>query len=709
MQVQEYTLRERILELELEVNERVLLGWILRNSFIVLRMYFVFWFNEDLQLGNLKFVPKGERDEVFGMKIPNELITDDIMRAPYYKGYLEMVAKHERKIAAEKEGGKKKTATKADKSVKHAPAKQAKPATAKQPNPKPHVDEPDEEQAQPKPEPKPQEATRPLSVVEDKGKEIATEEQAAQSLLALHAPKRRNAEIGADTDTVISEGDIEILNIGEEQGEDVDNKAGPDPVQSYVALVGPNPEPIHDDFVAKVYPKVYEILKFPADKQVVLEDPLSSSRTLSSMKNLDDTYTFGDEFFNDKSTKDELGKQNVDAKVVSMVTILIHQASTSVPPLSTPIIDLSPLKPVAYPLLKPFIAATTETTTTTLQLPPPPQQQSITDSELVARVTALKKKFSDLEQKSQTLDDTTQNLRSRVFTLELRDLPHKINQTVMKLSMRDDFLAEKDKSQKRRRNDQDPPPPPPDSDLTIKKRHDSDASGSKQPPAPQYGIVHQMILQKDMKEKLSKSDLEGPAFKLLTDQVDLVNPEGHRLVPDVSKPLPVGGPPARMIDLSISKLKADNYPDFGLEELVPSLWIESEHDYNISAAYGITHWRIKTFERYDYAYLREIVICRADYNEYKILEADFKNLHPNDFEDLYLLHLQGKLNHLSGSDKVHIYNAINMWIRNIVITQREEDLQLEVIRKILILLNQDGMLWTFYSKKITPLLASRGL
>nr|GEY18411.1 hypothetical protein [Tanacetum cinerariifolium] len=198
------------------------------------------------------------------------------------------------------------------------------------------------------------------------------------------------------------------------------------------------------------------------------------------------------------------------------------------------------------------------------------------------------------------------------------------------------------------------------------------------------------------KKKLSKSNLEGQAFKvvrsfyennislqfqmevyhrLLTDQVDLVNPKGHRLVPDVSKPLPLRGPPARKDALSISMLKAANYPDFGLEELVTSLWIDSEHDYNISAAYVRSHMQIlsvisiKTFERYGYAFLREIVIRKADYNEYKISEADFKNLHPNDFEDLYLLHLQGKLNHLPGLDKVHLYNAINLLIRNIVIKQ----------------------------------------
>ncbi|GJR97039.1 hypothetical protein Tco_0269213 [Tanacetum coccineum] len=194
---------------------------------------------------------------------------------------------------------------------------------------------------------------------------------------------------------------------------------------------------------------------------------------------------------------------------------------------------------------------------------------------------------------------------------------------------------------------------------------------------------------------------------LLTDQIDLLNPEGNRVVHDISKPLPLGGPPGQVIiktqyffnkdleylvscdkerrnALSISKTKAAYYPDFGLEELVPSLWIESERDYDISAAYVRSHIKIlsvvslKTFSRYGYTYLKEIVLRRADYKEYKISEADFKNLHLNNFEDMYLLHLQGKLNHLSRADKVHQFNAVNLWIRNIVIRQRLEDLQLSI-------------------------------
>ncbi|GJZ10441.1 hypothetical protein Tco_0545200 [Tanacetum coccineum] len=89
---------------------------------------------EDFKLGNLKFVPKGEVDEVFGMPIPNELISNNIKNAPYYNAYLEMVAKHDPKVAAEKEGKKKTASTKQPKS-KSATEKLSKPAPAAKPKP----------------------------------------------------------------------------------------------------------------------------------------------------------------------------------------------------------------------------------------------------------------------------------------------------------------------------------------------------------------------------------------------------------------------------------------------------------------------------------------------------------------------------------------------------------------------------------------------
>nr|GEY75591.1 hypothetical protein [Tanacetum cinerariifolium] len=113
-----------------------------------------------------------------------------------------------------------------------------------------------------------------------------------------------------------------------------------------------------------------------------------------------------------------------------MVTVPIHQASSLVPSLSTPIIDLSPPKLVPATTHAPIFTATTMPTTTTYPLPPPPPQQSTSDFELAARVAALEQKLAAFKENSKTLDNTTQNLRSRVFTLELWDLPYNIDQIV---------------------------------------------------------------------------------------------------------------------------------------------------------------------------------------------------------------------------------------------------------------------------------------
>nr|GEX85451.1 hypothetical protein [Tanacetum cinerariifolium] len=55
----------------------------------------------------------------------------------------------------------------------------------------------------------------------------------------------------------------------------------------------------------------------------------------------------------------------------------------------------------------------------------------------------------------------------------------------MERAQRDQFIAEKDKSHKRRRDNQDPPPPPSDLDISKRRRHGTDASGSSQSQAPQ--------------------------------------------------------------------------------------------------------------------------------------------------------------------------------------------------------------------------------
>ncbi|GJX81712.1 hypothetical protein Tco_0331193 [Tanacetum coccineum] len=90
---------------------------------------------DDCSLGNLKFIPKGELDEVFGIFIPKNLITDVIRNSEYYYKYLDMAARKpcQATIVTVKEGGKKKKAPPGGKSKKPAPAKQ--PAIAKQTKP----------------------------------------------------------------------------------------------------------------------------------------------------------------------------------------------------------------------------------------------------------------------------------------------------------------------------------------------------------------------------------------------------------------------------------------------------------------------------------------------------------------------------------------------------------------------------------------------
>nr|GEU54691.1 retrovirus-related Pol polyprotein from transposon TNT 1-94 [Tanacetum cinerariifolium] len=89
---------------------------------------------EDLRLGNLKFISKGKVKEVFGMPIPNELISNNIRNTPYYNAYLEMVVKHDRKIATE-HGGKKKPATTKQPKPKLAKEILSKPTSVPKPEP----------------------------------------------------------------------------------------------------------------------------------------------------------------------------------------------------------------------------------------------------------------------------------------------------------------------------------------------------------------------------------------------------------------------------------------------------------------------------------------------------------------------------------------------------------------------------------------------
>ncbi|GJR95422.1 hypothetical protein Tco_0267596 [Tanacetum coccineum] len=281
-----------------------------------------------------------------------------------------------------------------------------------------------------------------------------------------------------------------------------EDQTRPNPGQSHVALAGPDPEPMHDDFVATVYPQVHESLKHTTEEHVHLDNPLSSSGTLSSMKNLEDNFTFSDQFINDKPTKEDPGKSNMETKVESMVTVPIHQASSSIPPLSTPVIDLTPSKPVSSTIQEPIFTATTEMTTTTLPLPPPPPQQSSSDPDLASQLRDLSHKINQTV--NEVIKEAVQTALQAPLRDRFKDLPeadmkeilhqwmfengsykshpeHKALYEALEVSMdRDNQEALHETlttSRKRHQDEQDPPSRPPKrSDQSNKMRHDSDAS-----------------------------------------------------------------------------------------------------------------------------------------------------------------------------------------------------------------------------------------
>nr|GEX39328.1 hypothetical protein [Tanacetum cinerariifolium] len=162
----------------------------------------------------------------------------------------------------------------------------------------------------------------------------------------------------------------------------------------------------------------------------------------------------------------------------------------------------------------------------------------------------------------------------------------------------------------------------------------------------------------------------------------------------------------------ITELKSQDLegPAFEIVKMLPDqFWINEECKYDIAAMYGISHWwfqrqrfyidrhtsegdrntvkthmrilsvvRIEVFSMYGYDYMKKIVLRRADLNEHIIVERDFKYLYPSDFEDQYLLNLQGHLNHLPPKYKRILSTAANQWIKQLVIRQRVEDFQLGI-------------------------------
>nr|GEW76484.1 hypothetical protein [Tanacetum cinerariifolium] len=554
-------------------------------------------------------------------------------------------------------------------------------------------------------------STRPSTQPQDD-----TSANAVYHTLSL-ADSTNNAENVAAIEQSKSKADTEILNAEEVQGEEVlhtvalakrniefdegqdrsdpgktlesrplperkfieEDQAGSNPGQGHMAQVGPNPEPMHEDFIAIVYPAVHESLKLTTEEQLHIEKPLSSSKTLSSMKNLEDWVY--------KLENHDLYLK-IDKQVNKVIKEVIHNALQAL--LCERFKDLSEFQMMEILHDRMFESGSYKSHPDhkTLYEALEVSMQRENNDELHEALTTSRKRRRDDQDPPPPppMDLTEARRKSRILMLLLQNSlkSRKSKDTgvvhLPKIKTRPDWLKPLLEEEASETPESDWVTPP--NDLPETENNWADALAKTYKDLEENKLLRKI---RDMgsfikwyckqigKKKLIKADFEDQAYKI----VDLMNREGNQVVHDVSKPLPLGGP-----------------PDFGLKELVLSLWNESKTAYCISSAYSISYWwskrkefyitrhnapsernavrshmrilsvvSLKTFFIYGYTFLKEIILRRANYKEYKISEADFKNLYSNDFEDMYLLHLQVKLNQLSGVNKVHLSTTVNLWTR----------------------------------------------
>nr|GEZ25674.1 hypothetical protein [Tanacetum cinerariifolium] len=547
-------------------------------------------------------------------------------------------------------------------------------------------------------------------------------------------------------------------------------------------LTQPSPEQMDEGFTATAYPKVQENLKLTVEEQVILEEPASSSGTLSSLQHLMKDLNFGNLFFSDKPSEADNDKATAETEAESMLSVTIQQDTSSIPPMTTSIIDLTsrPESPKVHQLLKATATETTATITTTTIHPPPSQpQQTTTDSMLMKCIGKLEHIMANLIQDNKQLEqrdlpeaDMKENHHKRMWEID----SYKTHKDQMQLyealekSMNCDHsekllkdLADARKKKKKSRDSpkmppgspphQPPPPPLPAGPSGASRSPNASGSSQVPPPPPpplstnQEGqskgsaapsssktaasAEYQAWTTTDTRIRPSVSltpadlqmddDMSPDAQAQSSDDEDIGNahipknnwasalastysppPEDSLLAQTDLEYLRYHSKGSRPA-LSISKMKAASYLDAGLEQIVPDqIWIEEECKYDIAAIYGISHWwfqrqqfyidrhksegnrravrthmrilsvvKIEVFSMYGYDYMKKIVLRRADLNEHVIAERDFKYLYPSDFEDLYLLNLQGYLNHLPPKDKKILTTAVNLWTRHLVIRQRD--------------------------------------
>nr|GEW67861.1 copia protein [Tanacetum cinerariifolium] len=443
------------------------------------------------------------------------------------------------------------------------------------------------------------------------------------------------------------------INAGVQDEGQAGSNAELQPQSSHVVHAGPNLEPMDlaqmdEEFTTTAYPNVQENLKLPTEEQVILEEPASSTGTLSYLQNLKKELSFTDQFFMEKTQEEEPEKTNAESEAHDDHKNLFEALHKSLErDYSNQL--LADLDEAHRKKIKKCDLPRNPSGSPPPQPPPPPPPAGASGALVSFAATHETSPTAYLMNYDLILDEQ----------VHLSDDEDTGNDHLPKADMRKDWWKPLPEEER---------PTTPETAWTIPSSNVSDVennwatalASTYVPPAENSLLAKTRDMttfmnwycQKVNKTMLTQADFEGKEYEVVKAfHLNVIHLQFQ--MEEYLDHLRYGNK-GSMPTLSISKMKAARYPDFGLELLVPEqMWTDEVCTYDISAAYGISHWwfnRQKFYiDRHDsLSHRREVrkhmrilsVIVIKAFSRY----GKFKDMNP--------LLLQGHLDHLLGFDKL---------------------------------------------------------
>ncbi|GJY67888.1 hypothetical protein Tco_0470870, partial [Tanacetum coccineum] len=424
--------------------------------------------HEENILNTLRYVGKDGR-EIFGMPIPDALLTDAIKSAPYYNSYLEHVTEYQRYLNEEHDKADDKspepassqppkptpTPTESSKLDQDKVTKKRMPKSSLQlvdevvneggPSRSVVIREPDSGSIQPLPE------------VQGKGKEKVVEEQAAHDLLTLQTPKPKNpayqfifqrrtpmptkpfehtdspsldAELALTDSKTESEEEVLVIKAGDQD----EGQAGSNPGEQDKGQTGSNPgdaaesqpQPSH---VVHAGPNLEHIDLETTDastqqKPEQMDEEFTITaypNVLENLKLLTEDQVILKEPASSSGTLSSL--QNLDKDLSFTDQFFVEKPHEEEPGKTNAEAESQSGSPL------PTSTTTTSTITPTTTLPPPPLQSTI-DPILVRRIGELEQNITNLIQNNLALEERLDKHGFRLYKLENLNIPHQVSKVV---------------------------------------------------------------------------------------------------------------------------------------------------------------------------------------------------------------------------------------------------------------------------------------